>query len=525
MNWLYVLQAKRSLSVVSVSIVMRFCEDGSMIKCKNKRSGFINPAFYIVVIVVLLVLFNIPIIFLLLLNGFSTTEKIEVSCFEVIGLSVAIWASMNIVNFFDRKEFENKLEDSNREMKRVTNASKQELDKYKVEQKRIIEELNTETRNIKYGIRDQFLQELLKTIHDVVSEKTYYTHREIGFVEDIPYSSLLSIERLFDHIYHIYYNGTDSVDDKCATFVAQNAFIYFKECREHPIKDDAVRKHIDCYLCFREAQFLYYSSFKNKTPSVVKDNMLKSAPLFIRAMNIVGVNISDPSLQYDDIVFESVFDRKLCAYSLNMVGAVYIWMHRFEPKEYVERAERYCSNSVVCAGKEYQTELYYRNCGVAKEHIGKLDEAIKLYKLAFETTDISLLTMHCLLSIVDKQIDKIINLSFANKKREPAFGSKTHIKSIKAPNWVLFDDLQEQLKQYSELTIHIFPLGIEGYLYKAIYYRNRCLKSVIDGDSAKEEYIKKALYFLELASSINPSHKHLSVVKSDISDLNSSNNV
>ena len=61
--------------------------------------------FLILGVIAILFATNFPLM-LMHSNDITIESSIKISSFEVINFAIAVWASLNIVNYFDRKEFE-----------------------------------------------------------------------------------------------------------------------------------------------------------------------------------------------------------------------------------------------------------------------------------------------------------------------------------------------------------------------------------------------------------------------------------
>ena len=480
---------------------------------KSKAPILIKAAFFLIAVIIIEIAINIPVLMILPKN-FTVEEKIEASCYEVINFAIAVWASLNIVNFFDRKDFE-----------KFKETSKRDMQVFKEEQNRVSDEVNAKNKLLDAIFYEQFLQELLKTNKDIVSERFYIAFSDMNEEEaDIPFEQLLIVERLYEQAFQLYFNGNEGIDFNCIKRVAQKGIESIRKCKTALDSRHADIKIANCFLLFREAEFLYYSNFKDKDDRSSIDQMRTAKTLYIQAVEMLGVNISDYSVRIDNIIIPNDLDRKLCAYSLNTVGSVCNWLYKYMPQDYAPRAESYCTNAVVCAGYEFEREVYYRNCGVAKEHVGKYDEAFEYYLKAFATTDINTKTMHCLLSVIDKQINKIIHIAdFISHEveRKPLFGSNEHLLELKDVDLIKVEEKQMLLKQYCEFTLSVFPNYIDGYLYMAIYNRNIVLVNMLKNDYIDNRYLLKARRDIEIARSLNHDNNYVSIISKDISALKS----
>ena len=119
----------------------------SMEYLKSKAPILIKAAFFLIAVIIIEIAINIPVLMILPKN-FTVEEKIEASCYEVINFAIAVWASLNIVNFFDRKDFE-----------KFKETSKRDMQVFKEEQNRVSDEVNAKNKLLDAIFYEQFLQE------------------------------------------------------------------------------------------------------------------------------------------------------------------------------------------------------------------------------------------------------------------------------------------------------------------------------------------------------------------------------
>lgn len=488
---------------------------------KDTMRTVLKFVFLILGVIAILFATNFPLM-LMQSNDITIDSSIKISCFEVINFAIAVWASLNIVNYFDRKEFE-----------KYKQTSQTEMEKFKTEQNTVANEIRERNDMLGDIFYAQFLQELLKTVKDPISERFYKDFNKTDIDKDnYPFEVLLVVERLYEQAYQLYYDGNEGVDIGCIKVISQKGIDSIRDCISF-LRDKEIKNNlIDSYLVFREAEFYYYSNFKGSAESNSVGQMKSAARLYIQALEMLGIKIKElPSqLSISDI---NEIDRKLCAYSLNTVGSVYNWLYKYMPEDYAKSADNYCSSAVICAGSEYQREVYFRNCGVAKEHIGDFDAAYEKYKKALDTTDISTKTMHCILSVLDKQINKINKIEQyvdPNVSRAILYGSPRHLVTLKEIDIEDLKKKQISLKTYCDFTKSIFPKHIDGYLYSAIYYRNSVLVTLLESDRtgilgpasnfyASKYYINEAQKNLDVALLLNPENDYAIVINNDIRAL------
>ena len=159
-------------------------------------------------VIVIFFVTNIPLL-IMHSDDISIDSSVKISSFEVINFAIAIWASLNIANYFDRKEFE-----------KYKQTSKNEMDKFKDEQIIVTKEINEKNALLSDIFYAQFLQELLITIENPISEKFYKVFSEKE-KDNYPFEVLLIVERLYAQVYQLYYSNDEGIDFNCIKMVSQ----------------------------------------------------------------------------------------------------------------------------------------------------------------------------------------------------------------------------------------------------------------------------------------------------------------
>ncbi len=482
----------------------------------NHSYPFRKTILLICCVIVILFLFNLPLM-IMCPKELPIEYQIGISCFEILSFAVAIWASLNIANYFDRQDFEKFKETSKNEMSHFKN----EMSRFKDAQENVTKEINEKNEQLGEIYYAQFLQELLRTIKNPVSEK-FYNDFNKSENSTLPYERLLTVERLYAQVYELYFNGNESVNFNYIKAVSNKGIDSTLNCLSFMSTEHINNSLVESFLFFRNAEFIYYSNYKTKSESTSIDQMKESIELYTQALEKLGIKIKNDN---NNNILSDVneLNRKLCAYSLFSIGSVYIWLHEYNPNDYVKNADMYCSNAVTCAGTEYQREVYFRNCGVAKEHTGDLDAAYKYYEKALETPDIRTKTTHCMLSVLDKQINNIIKIEHVepDANRSVNIGSSRHLVMLKDINISELKRKQNKLGKYCNFTKNIFSKHVDGYLYSAIYYRNCTLINLFEHDQidiAKNNLLE-AQHNLEVANLLDRSNKYAIVIGKDLHNL------
>lgn len=167
-------------------------------KARNKHGKqfwvFLIPVISIVIITLLNALFLISIwAFPNQLGLDIDQEKATESTFiatgiEIIAISLAVWAGLNIVNAIERKEFDSLNKNISEITKREVALALYDRDK------------------------EQFCQELLKTKDDPISEYIYKSFSK-DFNTKYPFDIFLEIEQCFSQVY-ILHRSENKIDNE-----------------------------------------------------------------------------------------------------------------------------------------------------------------------------------------------------------------------------------------------------------------------------------------------------------------------
>lgn len=300
----------------------------------------------------------------------STEEKVIDIGLAIIGLAIAIWAGLNIVNSIERKELE--------ELRARTDGVK-----------KLINNLD----NIESIAYDTFLQALLRMGNDEATKYFYKEFSKHAANRNLDYYTLTRIEDLFGQVYSLH-NTVDHFD-MVLLEKAEEALEYIEDFETQD-------RLVALYLIFRKAEFYYYSGYVGGSAKEKYNYFSTAINLYQYAlpkMNIVLPQYrkcKNPS-EIPEIPTDA--DRKLTIYMANTIGDACRKIIEMKPKltsgdlpvgdripedkirHYGDMALFYCGCAAKWAdgydkevyAKDLQYfEVYYRNCGVAYEQFDRV---------------------------------------------------------------------------------------------------------------------------------------------------------
>ena len=300
----------------------------------------------------------------------STEEKVIDIGLAIIGLAIAIWAGLNIVNSIERKELE--------ELRARTDGVK-----------KLINNLD----NIESIAYDTFLQALLRMGNDEATKYFYKEFSKHAANRNLDYYTLTRIEDLFGQVYSLH-NTVDHFD-MVLLEKAEEALEYIEDFETQD-------RLVALYLIFRKAEFYYYSGYVGGSAKEKYNYFSTAINLYQHTLPKMNVLIpqyrkcENPS-EIPDMPTDS--DRKLTIYMANTIGDACRKIIEMKPKltsadipvgdripedkirHYGNMAIFYCGCAVkwadwydkeVYAKDLHYFEVYYRNCGVAYEQCDRV---------------------------------------------------------------------------------------------------------------------------------------------------------
>ncbi len=277
---------------------------------------------------------------------------------EIIGLAIAVWTGLNIVNLVTRKE----VEEVEERMKTIIDEVQKKND-----------ELNTIYNNVENISKNEFLKELLKTDSDLITKYFYDKFLHIKCFPDVIYQ-LLSIEQIFSQIYYMHTsananaknvrNETEELDKQI-----DKTLIYIKQYKE--ILD---LKDIENYLKFRKAEGLFYRGYVLDSEREIYKAYMSAIKIYIEISEYFIKDFKEMTENKNETIFPEEYE--IFSYYSNTLGEAYSKILQKCPKYAQidiigEKAKFYCELAIKYA-KENDREVYYRNLGCVYERLEKV---------------------------------------------------------------------------------------------------------------------------------------------------------
>ena len=507
-------------------------------KVKEKRPFPKWVSILIVIISLLEVLFIIFLFVISIVNNvsFRCYEKIAESSLlasgiAIIGVAIAVWAGLNIVNYLDKRDLEewkaNKEEEFNKRTKNQNEQIKKLNDNNTFQQSQI--------QSLQQSMREMFLQALLDNSNEIMTAY-FYEQFQSNNNSNYNYGNLIPIEQTFSQVYDIYYHKI--FKDDLLIRIAQigidkiNMIINSESHDGEKIFHDLLKG----YLIFRKAEFLYYIGRKSDSNKTKRTTLKIALDIYLKFSYAFQIYI--PKYAEDDNGKKYTGEegkRKISVYIANTIGHIYSSLYEFrdegkaynaENQEYLERAEFYYSCVEKWATGDLQREVYFRNHGVNKEKSGNLQAAKELYMKAINTGDINRKTLHCIISVYDKIINETLKIGYVSKEstRTIPLGSQKYFDSIKnldADSLLSLEKSLNDLKNYSSKAKDIFSKYHDGYLYMAIYYRDLIIVGTINNMPVAERMmlLESANKEISSAKLLNPQYDLTMVIEKDLKSL------
>jgi len=349
-----------------------------MDKKQGKKSGFksfLAGALIWVSKLLCIALFCVAMAFLISRiipkSGYSPSidEQLLGVCVTIIGLAIAVWAGLNIVNSIERKDLE--------ELRSRTDSIKQLV--YNMD-------------NIERLGYDAFLQALLRKVQDELTAYFYRQFSRYGMNAKEDFFILTRIEDLFGEVYDLH--NTVKHHDAELIEKAEEAISLINEYHTND-------RMISTYLTARKAELDYYCGYVGKTDFQKYQTLTSALDLYQKILP--ELSISFPPREKDGQApdLPDGADRKLAIYMANTLGDACSQIillkkeltSKSTPKDqrieeavlaqYGEKAIFYCDCAVKWADKytykeindnDYHAfEVYYRNCAVAYERYDKFN--------------------------------------------------------------------------------------------------------------------------------------------------------
>ncbi len=418
---------------------------------------------------------------------FETVEESSLlsTGLEIIGLVVAVWTGISIINAVSRHE---------------VNELKEELNG-------IIKHMEDKNKN-------EFLLELLKTDSDEMSRYYYRKFKE----ENIAFSEIITVEQMFNKIYEMHSNGT--MDNEIIIKEVEELEKIIKEKLEN-INTRYKKRLVKNYLKFRKAEILFYKGYALSDEKEVE----KAYEVYDKATTIYLELISDfgikfPKYEPNNKLNNDFKDKKvnryynnyeLFAYFANTIGEAYGNMvlncpesEKNNIEKVAEKSIFYSELAVECA-KNYgiNKEVYYKNLGCnyeRKERIkpnyccnskGALENYKKAFDLTINQSHLSKKQMwkvyYTYLTYSNKYIKNKLQLDYANVTTIlDKQNTNDIIEKIDEMNKIALIAINDDIRRTSNIAMYGF---VNGYI--------AVLKQIKNNEEIDKRFIENRKYYLE----------------------------
>lgn len=528
--------------------------EDSKLEIKEKDAGKIRifPRWISALIVIISML---EVGFLAFLGVFSCLTKQDFSnvitssmlgdCLAIIGIAIAVWAGLNIVNAIDKKHID-EVDNQIRKMQKDANNLVQDIEE---ERLRIEEEIQDEKEQQNRAAREKLLYELYQTRKDELTEKLIDIIKELDEKQDISFLDLYNIELRFRNVYSMHASSPYNADDLIRT--AKEGILLIKKL----LHTTELNSNLSLYLELREAEFYFYQEYC--TYGEERLNCAEKAiSLYIKHAKDLGAHIPEfkgeqeyPNIQYEEC---KNYIQTLSAYFCNTLGEAYSKVVQIkaelENTDDESKMEKYAQKAIFYGAYAVQwgdRSVYTRNLGCTVERIaGKAafygniyDALLKRYLTAlhFEDASGNINNFKVLASLYDKHINYFLQIEFMKPSdvRIPSLASREFAERYAQLTIDGKLEVQETLKalcRLSEQTKQLHPQKSVGYQYACIYYRDMCaicgnhrlLVDVTEIDKCKKvvaEYLRNAEENLEILKIIAPKEGMTIILEKDLAEL------
>jgi len=499
-----------------------------MIRKKESASKdkIIFPRWICNLIVIIALLEILFIIFLCIMICFSpdissekamtiTESSLLANGIAIIGIAVAVWTGLNIVNTLERREFEKLKEQTNIVANEYLSLSRKLID-----------------RECKYNTAEQakWINELSKTANDTGTRKLINLINSYIPEETISITELVEVERYFSLVYNLH-NSSYKRDLSLLSFAQKGINIINKYLKI------STKPELITYLNFRKAEFYFYSGYCLE--GIEKRKAFEKAiPIYFEISDEIGANL--PQFVEVENISEIFYERcntntEISAYICNTIGEacskIIEGLEKSHPLliEYGPKAIFYCAYAV----KWSECELYLRNLGCAIERNKGKDGVItnelfeQLYSYYYKALNLRFTanTIKVTVSIIDKHFNEAVGIepiASTEKRAIPLYDSK-YIDNFNDLDISIKNQLRDRLGELHEIAVKgktVFPSQVVGYTYECIYLRDMAVIEIKNIETAKS-YIVLAKKELEYMRLLDPDAPLTKILGNDINDIDS----
>lgn len=352
-------------------------------ECTPTKSGFAISV--MVAMTAFGVLNVIGIIFLFVVQPEQLEDAVEATLLStglsIIGIAIAVWSGLNIVNAVNRKEL-NKLQKDFFEIKDKMEAAQKTIDKYEKDAIRIKDSVNANLEDCKL----LFLQELLKSKKDIASRYFYYWFetQEITLDNVRSFLNLTQIERIFAEIYNLHDSklSRSPILAYKANFVIDLISVFYKE--------NQVDEEIGQFLEYRIAEVNFYKAYCELDFAEIYECLKSAISSYLKFAKKVGCfDLTDDDM--DELPEYSGKNIEMACYLANSIGESYSKIVLASPdysKSYATHKGRIDKNEIQKCGERAVfyckcavhwdkdgREVYCRNLGCAYERLDRITES------------------------------------------------------------------------------------------------------------------------------------------------------
>lgn len=402
---------------------------------------------------------------------------------SIIGIAISVWATLNILNSFDKKD----LIDMERQVNKLSEKYSSEID-----------QINENSRNT-------FLYYIEQYSKDVATE--HIANKFVGLT-DVPYSQLSLVMMYYSRIYHKYHLDHQA-DQSTVSNIFKEAIDYTEELlKANPDYNDTVKQFL--HFCLGDMYFYRAYYYKEKERY---DYSMRAIEEYDLAKDLFGVTIPKYDSQYvDSVPYKiTIGDHSeqaipLLAYLCNTYGECYSkavkgYKDCNDKKPIVHldsiknKAVFYCRYAVTLTNS--QNEIYLRNLGCALEAAnGTNDFADEIAKdiakqyqdamdVSIKDNNIPWKVFHTWLSFYHKCINQQINGLLGKQKPADWLGKQKPI-----ANNTIYNNFETALT-YANLACQTYPNDLRFLKFRAFVLRDRCIWEVKrngKSDLAKQYY-------------------------------------
>jgi len=383
----------------------------------------------------------------------------------LIGLSISVWAALNIMNALDKKDFD-VLQDSVKKLQDEQNAH---LDLLKIQYANLQKQQQQSNEN-------QFFSELIKSIDDTATKHLIQNFSRFVRDSEVCFTELITVEQHFSNTYQLYRKS----NSRLLTEAAEKGIQITESLLKKYKGQDNITSQ---FLTYRLGEFHFYRAYGAHVPALdVKKHFEKAIDSYKKCEALLDICLPtyDPGIDYDHIAQNvSVLPNSVLSYQCNTIGEAYSKiveraeaLHRSGIpadflNDYGRRAIFYCKYAVVLSN--FQNQIYLRNLGCALERTYGSKRCAD--KNAAEIRDVYQYAMDC--SLQNKNVPmKVFHtwLSFDHKYADYIHSGKSNSES---PDTLI--ERNRRALVYAKMAVATYPDNLMFLKLYALTLRDACI--------------------------------------------------